>query len=225
MKPLSSRYYLWEASVRVFHWLLVLSIIGMFVTIKTDHTEWHGRLGIIVIGLLTFRCVLGIFGGELIQFHRFISSPANIIAYLQGKWRGFGHNPIGAWSALGLIGLTFFQAVSGLFANDDIAFDGPWVVAISRSLSDQLTHWHEITSKLLLLLIGIHIAAIIFYALVKKERLVPPMVLGWKDVRDADEPIPDKPFRVSHPLVIALAILFAIAACVFAAKGGLWLTQ
>lgn len=215
----SLRYYLWEAPLRVFHWLLVLSIVGMFITINIDQTEWHGRLGILVLGLLMYRLTLGFLGGEMVRFSRFLGTPSSIRDYLKGVWRGFGHNPLGAWSALGLIALCLAQALSGLMSNDDIAFDGPWVAAISKDMSDQFTKFHHLMSNFLMVLIGLHIAAILFYTLVKKDRLVPPMITGWK-APHADQPAPDKPLRHSHPAAVVTAVAVGIISMVLAAKGG-----
>jgi cytochrome b len=48
-----------------------------------------------------------------------------VLAYLRGRWRGIGHNPLGALSVFALLGLLALQAATGLFGNDDIAFAGP----------------------------------------------------------------------------------------------------
>ena len=45
--------------------------------------------------------------------------PAQVRAYLQGRWQGVGHNPLGALSVLALLLLIAAQAGTGLFANDD----------------------------------------------------------------------------------------------------------
>ena len=68
------------------------------------------------------------------RFTHFVRGPGSIHAYLQGRWRGIGHNPLGALGVLALLGLFGFQAVSGLFTNDDIAFSGPLLDALALVL-------------------------------------------------------------------------------------------
>lgn len=223
MSSLNSRYYLWERSVRIFHWSLVLLIIGLWITIKSGNTEWHGRLGIMVLGLLTFRIVLGFCGGEIMRFTTFLGAPTQIVAYLRGQWRGYGHNPLGAWSVLALLALLAWQATSGLFVNDDIAFEGPWVRLIDKSLSDTIATFHKFSSYGILILVGLHLAAIIFYAVMKKQKLLPPMIHGWKASETGEAP--SAPFKTSSPAAVIFAIAIAFTVMVFAHKGAMWLSS
>ena len=87
---------------------------------------------------------------------------------------------MGALSVLALLGTLAFQAITGLFSNDDIMLEGPYANTVSKALSDQMTHLHKLNSDLILILIGLHLAAIIFYSFYKKERLVRAMLTGDK---------------------------------------------
>jgi hypothetical protein len=81
---------------------------------------------------------------------------------------------------------VLFQAVTGLFANDDILLEGPYVTMVSKSTSDLLTKLHHLNSDLMMILIGVHLAAIAFYFFKKKENLVKAMVTGEKQVSEGD---------------------------------------
>ena len=179
---------LWDLPTRLFHWLLVLSVVGAFVTVKIGGNLmlWHGRLGLFIIGLLSFRLVWGVVGSTYARFAHFVRGPSAIKAYLAGAWKGVGHNPLGALSVLALLTLMIAQASTGLFANDDIAFNGPLYPLISKDTSDAITGWHHLGEKGLFALVGLHLAAIIFYSVKKKERLVPPMVTGRKAVESPE---------------------------------------
>jgi cytochrome b len=72
------------------------------------------------------------------------------------------------------------QAGTGLFANDDIMIEGPLYGWVSKSTSDWLTSIHKINFNLLLLVIGVHLSAVLFYLFVKRENLVHPMLSGYK---------------------------------------------
>ena len=58
------RFRLWDLPTRLFHWLLVLCVCGSFVSVKIGGNAmvWHGRFGLVVVGLLVFRLVWGFIG-------------------------------------------------------------------------------------------------------------------------------------------------------------------
>lgn len=179
----ATRIRLWDLPTRVFHWVLAASVIGAMVTgqLGGNLIEWHGRLGVLIVGLLVFRLVWGIVGSTYARFAQFMPTPCAIRAYLRGEWRGEGHNPLGALSVIALLGLLLAQALTGLAANDDIAFYGPLHELAGRELSNRLTGLHHLMSKLLMALAALHVAAIVFYLVARKKNLVKPMVTGWKD--------------------------------------------
>lgn len=183
--------YVWDLPIRLFHWLLVASIIGLFVTGKLggNWMEWHKLIGFFTLGLVVFRILWGLVGSEHARFASFVRGPGAVLAYLRGSPSGgmpaaanpyLGHNPLGALSVLALLTVVLFQAVSGLFADDDILMRGPYASAVSGAISAQLTKLHKLNSDLILILVGLHLAAIAFYFFVKKENLVKPMLSGRK---------------------------------------------
>lgn len=183
--------YVWDLPVRLLHWLLVASIIGLFVTGKLggNWMEWHKLIGFFTLGLVVFRIIWGVVGSEYARFASFVRGPGAVLAYLRGSFSGagsdgakpyLGHNPLGALSVLGLLAVVLFQAVSGLFASDDIMMAGPYADAVSGAISQQMTKLHKLNSDLILILVGLHLAAIAFYFFVKKENLVKPMLDGSK---------------------------------------------
>lgn len=180
----TKRIKLWDLPTRLFHWLLVIAVSAALITGNVGGTaiEWHGRIGLAIVGLIVFRLVWGLIGSSHARFSSFFPTPAAIAAYLRGQWLGIGHNPLGALSVLGLLALVALQLTTGLFGNDDIAFRGPLFELITKDLSDRLTGIHELTSNVLIALIVAHLIAIAYYAHIKKDNLVKPMVTGWKDL-------------------------------------------
>lgn len=176
--------------MRIFHWSLALSVVVAIVTAKLggNWMEWHGKAGLTIIGLLAFRLAWGVVGSTHARFRNFAPTPASILAYVKGQWNGVGHNPLGALAVFLLLGLLIAQAITGLFSNDDIAFNGPLFALVDKSLSDRLSGWHHQLSNALLVLLGLHVAAILFYLFVKRNNLVKPMLTGWKEVRGAEKP-------------------------------------
>jgi cytochrome b len=218
--PGVTRIRLWDLPVRIFHWSLVVAVLVAFVTARLggDWMDWHGRAGLAIVGLVTFRVVWGVVGSTHARFLSFAPTPSRLRAYLTGRWHGVGHNPLGALSVFGLLALLAVQAGTGLFSNDDIAFDGPLSGLIEKARSDSLTGLHHQLSNVLLVLLGLHILAIAFYLLVKKHDLIKPMLTGWKHAQGRH--IAQREARGGSPLGLAIALLVAVAA-VAAASGKL----
>jgi cytochrome b len=177
---------LWDLPLRTFHWLLVVAVCGSLISIKIggDWMVWHERFGLATVGLLGFRLIWGFIGSTYARFSVFVPGPGALKAYIKGQWRGIGHNPLGALSVLAMIGLFGFQAVTGLFANDEISFNGPLYPLISSDLSDTLSGWHRQSEWYLYGLIALHIGAVMFYTLGRKNNLIKPMATGKVSTSD-----------------------------------------
>lgn len=180
----SGRMRLWDWPIRIFHWLLALAVAGAILTGTEggDWMVWHGRAGYLVLGLLLFRLIWGLCGSTHARFVRFFPTPARLLAYWRGQWQEVGHNPLSGLAILVMLGLLLWQAGTGLFATDDIDFYGPLSELVEEDLAKWLSGWHRKSSDLVLGLIGLHLAAILYYWLVKKDNLVGPMLTGWKNL-------------------------------------------
>ena len=101
----------------------------------------------------------------------------------------------------------FVQAGTGLFANDDIATEGPLFVWVSKQTSDWLTRIHKFNQEIIVLLIAIHVCAILFYLFFKRENLLKPMITGVKQWSGkAAESVADRNW-----LAMVIAALAAVA--------------
>jgi len=182
----------WDLGIRFFHWALVLLVVGAVVFIKIDKMQYHSWCGYGILTLLVFRILWGFVGGTHARFASFIAGPGKVLAYMKGMFSrdghesGLGHNPVGALSVLAMLLVFLFQAVSGLFTNDeDFAFDGPLYKWVGKDLSDKITSLHRLNEWVIYALVGVHVAAIAFYALFHKENLVRPMLTGYRKVEGA----------------------------------------
>lgn len=206
----------WDLPTRLFHWALVALVAAAFVTesIGGNAMAWHGRVGLAILGLLVFRIVWGFAGSTYARFAQFVRGPAAIRAYLKGEWQGQGHNPVGAFSVLALLGILVAMAATGLFANDDIAYEGYLYQLVGSELSGRITGIHKFVSNILIALLVLHVGAIAFYARVKKHNLVKPMLTGWADGK------PCESARGGGAVAFVVAAIIA-AAAVWAASGAL----
>lgn len=210
----------WDAPLRLFHWLLVLAVAAAFVSgeIGGNLMEWHGRGGLFILGLIVFRLAWGLVGSTHARFGNFLPTPARLRAYLKGEWRGVGHNPLGALSVFGLLALLLLQGATGLFSNDDIAFHGPLARLVSDELGDRLSGIHHLGATLLMLLVALHVAAIAFYTRVRKDNLLRPMITGLKEV-PAEQVAGLEASRGGHLAAFLVAAALAIATVWFIGSG------
>ena len=171
---------IWDWPLRLFHWLLALAVVSCYATgiLGGLLTDWHGRLGGLILGLLVFRLVWGVIGTTNARFVNFFPTLSRLAAYFKGDWQGMGHNPAGALAVIAMLSVLVFLVVTGLYANDDIAFEGPFYHLVDKALSDKLSGWHIWLVKPLLGLVGLHLTAIVYYQCVKKINLVLPMLTG-----------------------------------------------
>jgi cytochrome b len=183
LKPKTSiPVVVWDLPLRIFHWLLVVGVLGAYITAKLGGSliDWHGYFGVLVLGLLIFRLIWGVIGTFHARFANFIPTPARLLSYINGNWQGVGHNPLGALAVFAILATTLFVTGSGLFANDDIAFQGTWSNLVDKALTDTISAWHSLAFDVLLVLIVLHLATIGFYLWHKKQNLVLPMLTGKK---------------------------------------------
>ena len=178
----------WDLPTRLFHWALVACVIGLVITANVggNWMNWHLRLGYTVLSLLLFRLVWGFVGGHWSRFSSFIYGPGTVLAYLRGDARPehqVGHNPLGMLSVLALLFILLAQVGTGLISDDEIAFTGPLVRFVSGETVSDATGYHKDIGKFIVIaLVVIHLLAIAFYKLVKKDNLVRPMLNGDKEV-------------------------------------------
>jgi cytochrome b len=177
----------WDLPVRIFHWLLVLLVISQITTasIGGNAMQLHALGGYSILALVLFRILWGFLGGTHARFHDFVRGPAAVIRYAKSLRKGphvehRGHNPLGGWSVMAMLGSLLVQAATGLFANDDVMMEGPLVKHVSGRSSEIATAIHDVNAAVLLALIAVHVAAVLFYLLARKENLIAPMISGRK---------------------------------------------
>lgn len=174
----------WDLPLRLFHWLLVVAVAFAGITghLGGGFLEWHGHTGLAILGLLAFRAVWGVIGSTHARFVAFFPSPARLRAFLKGEWRGVGHNPLAALAMLAILATTAAQGLTGLFANDDIDYQGPLVPLVSGDFSSLSSWLHELVFVVLLSLVALHLGAIAYHGWLGGQTLVLPMVTGAKEV-------------------------------------------
>jgi cytochrome b len=208
--PEKVRVLIWDLPVRICHWGFVLLLPAMWWTADEGMMDRHQQLGITFLGLLAFRILWGFAGSTTARFSQFVKGPAVVRAYLRGgavSGSGVGHNPLGALSVVALLTLMATQIGLGLIAQDvDGLFSGPLNHLVTYETGDAAREWHEQLFDVLLIFVGVHVAAILFYLIVRRDNLIGPMLSGQGPLDSGVTP----PQRGS-PVALLLCVLGAFA--------------
>ncbi|MBX3608268.1 MAG: cytochrome b/b6 domain-containing protein [Hydrogenophaga sp.] len=203
---------IWDLPTRLFHWSLAICVVALVVTgsVGGAWMEWHLRLGYTAFTLLLFRLVWGFVGGHWSRFGAFLYSPSSLVAHLRGRSplvHTAGHSPLGALSVFALLLLLAVQVGTGLVSDDEIATFGPLVRLVSGDTVAAATGYHKEVGKLIVLvLVGLHVLAIIFYKLVKREALTKAMLTG-------DKQLPQGLTSARDTVATRLTALVVLAGC------------
>ncbi len=158
----------WDLPLRVFHWLLVVTIAIAFLSSEEDSplNQWHVLAGWVAGILIVFRLVWGFVGGQHSRFTDFIR-PSRLGAHVSGvlhsrSERTLGHNPLGGLSVVALLALIAGTVWTGAFGGEG---------------ADDI---HELIAWTLLAFVCLHIAAVVIMSLLEHENLVSAMITGKK---------------------------------------------
>ena len=187
----------WDAPVRVFHWLLALSFLGAWLTAEGERWRlMHVTLGYTMAGLLVFRLLWGLVGTRHARFADFVRGPRAVWDYLRSLPHPphyAGHNPLGGWMILSLLALTAVTTGLGWAADQELG--GEW-----------LEELHEGAATLMLVLVVGHIAGVVIGSWMHRENLVRAMLTGRKPGAPQEDNGP--PWRVLAALLLAAVLGF-----------------
>jgi cytochrome b len=202
----------WDWPVRLTHWLFVFCIVVSWWSAEQRAMDWHLYSGYTLLGLLVFRIYWGFAGSSSARFSQFIRGPGKLLAYLREPRdapRDAGHNPLGGWSVAAMITLMLAQVVIGLFVSDvDGIESGPLSHLVSFDTSRALAEVHENVFNVILAIIGLHIAAILFYLIFKRDNLVVAMITGRRRAAKLTAMTPVPVWRVIPGVVLAGGVVW-----------------
>ena len=164
---------IWDFPVRVFHWLLVISFAGAWLTSESEAQQMiHYAFGYSACALVLFRIAWGVVGTRYARFSQFIKGPLETIRHIKAlltgnQHLGLGHNPAGA---LAMISLMILILIIGL--------TGYW--GVKEYFGDFIGDVHDAVASLAMAVVMIHIAAAIIMSFIQKENLIRSMVTGKK---------------------------------------------
>ena len=181
----------WDIWVRIGHWAMVIAVILQFIT--GGDLSWqqaHATVGLLVLGWVVFRILWGFGGAGSARFRAFIPTTINALQISLAALRGgpperpATHTALGGIGALILLLLLGLIALTGAASSDDIFFEGPLARYLSNDWVTLATSAHHRLTDLLLVLIGLHLAAIAWH----QWRLKEPLIQGmWHGKKLADQ--------------------------------------
>lgn len=211
---MTNKLLIWDLPLRIFHWSLVLTLGGLWFTSEQDngYFEYHFLLGYIALGLVIFRLVWGFIGTKHSLFRNFVTSHTELRGYLQSTSQTYaGHNPAGSLMVVFMLTTILAQAVSGLFLTDDIIYSAPYYGTVGEGLEQIFNLVHRNGFNVILAAIVLHIAAVLYYEMVKKQALVGAMMHGKKSAKLISK---DSAIKRSK-LLMALFLALVVAAFVY----------
>jgi cytochrome b len=219
----TARIAVWDLPTRVFHWSLVGLISLAWWSGEEERFDLHFWAGYAILFLVIFRLLWGMIGSSTARFANFVRGPAAILSYLRDSGGSkVGHSPIGALSVLGLLGVVALMVATGLVQAE--REHGEWIVGplahlVSEDISEAAHDLHELLFNVLLGLIGLHVAAILFYRLVLGKALLGPMLTGRGSFPEGTEPMRRAPL---WRLIICILLSLAVTSWIIGGAPALW---
>lgn len=180
----AGRVRVWGRVVRALHWLLVAGVAAAWLT-RHGFGLTHEVLGYATLAVVVLRVAWGFGPARHARFDRFLKPPAVTMDYARRCFsarppRHLGHNPLGGWMAVLLLGLVLAVCASGWLYTTDRFWGIEWV----ENLHDGLT-------SCLLLLVAVHIAGAVWTSAVQRDNLVAAMIHGHKRALRPGEGVDD----------------------------------
>lgn len=225
---MSEKRLVWDLPLRLFHWLLVLSMAASWYTAENSeefieigstlysYTEIHFWLGYWTLGLILFRLVWGFIGPRHARFSSFIAGPSKTLAYLRSMPRrdyapAPGHNPLGAWSVVVMLALVSAQAITGLFIIDNTeVYAAPFHPSVEAATAKNMAAFHFFNFDIILWVVGLHVLAVVFYLLFKGQNLIGAMFTGRKPGHLVSETEAISGSQLLKALIVIVLVSFAV---------------
>jgi cytochrome b len=171
----------WDPFVRLLHWSLVAGVAVAWLT-EDGPDILHDGAGYPVIIAVGLRLAWGLFGPDHARFTTFIRGPSVTLDYANAIRKGteprhLGHNPLGGWMILALLGSADAAGITGWLYTTDLFWGVEWMEEL-----------HEFSAQLLLVCIVLHVAGVVFTSVRQHENLAAAMVHGEKETRPGDQP-------------------------------------
>jgi cytochrome b len=207
--PVPQRVRVWDLPTRLFHWALAGLVIASWLSGQfggQPWLPWHFRSGYAILALLLFRLLWGFAGDRYARFSSFAPSWRAALEYARSPRPTAGHNPLGSLSVYALLLVAGVQVMTGLFATDGDFTEGPWAQFVSESVVKLASGIHRYNRWVLLALIVLHLTAIAWHTVRRRDALMRGMVSGDRKGIDAEPAVDDTGMRMRALVLLALSV-------------------
>ena len=206
--PARKQVRIWDLPTRIFHWSLAGLVLAAWVSGQfggQPWLAWHFRFGYAILALLVFRLFWGFAGDRYARFASFVPSIVAALGYLRSPRPWAGHSPLGALSVYALLAVAGVQVLTGLFASDGDFTEGPWAVFVSESTVKLVSSMHRFNRWVVLALVTLHLGAVAWHTVTRRDPLVRSMVRGDREGIDAEPAADDAAMRLRAVVFLALS--------------------
>lgn len=201
----------WDFPTRIFHWSFAVFVVIAFSSSELDGGAFwiHVYSGTLLLGFIAFRIIWGVIGSRHAQFGDFVHGPRTVSDYTQRLLTfrppySVGHNPLGGWMVMALLGVVLLASLTGMMVNDD-GYVGP-LAHIGGGVFGEA---HEGFGSFVMVLVGAHVLGVVLHGVISRENLVRSMITGLKTVPAGVKAAGIAPVGFVRP-VIALAMAMAV---------------
>lgn len=130
----------WDAFVRLAHWLLVIAFFVAFVT-EGEPLQPHVIAGYVAGVILVLRVIWGFIGSRHARFSDFVKAPGAVLTYTADHLRFrsprfLGHSPAGGAMVVVIMVMLAATVISGLGTLAESEGEGPLAPFFSRNVAD-----------------------------------------------------------------------------------------
>lgn len=175
----------WSIYIRIYHLILMISILGAFLS--EDSLFLHTLFGLIAIATTLFRIAYGFMNIRYSRFRDFIYTKDEIIEFITEHRKAFTkHNPLASIVMLSMFAFIILTALSGvlLLGVEENKGIFSFLNGSMYNLSHSIEELHEFCSNTLMALIFIHLLGVFLDNFVHKNDSLKSMVTGFKKVQD-----------------------------------------
>jgi cytochrome b len=162
----------WDPLVRLAHWTLAGCVIACLWL--REGGPLHEALGYGALASIGWRLVWGWIGPRHARFADFVRRPSTVLAYARGVAQGIearhlGHNPLGGWMIVALLGCGALAGASGALYVTERFWGEAWVWRV-----------HQVASWSFALLVPLHVGGVVLASRRHHENLALAMITGRK---------------------------------------------
>lgn len=192
----------WDIPTRVFHWMLVVVFIAAFLTSENEsRLDFHTIAGYLALGLVFFRVLWGFAGNRYARFADFVRGWPEIRSFISAALRHrrpprvLGHNPLVGWVVLGMLGVTFVIALTGIITYSGEENLGVFAGLFTFKTAIYAHTVHELAADLVIIMIIVHVCAALIHDFVFRENIILSMITG---VKEDDESLSERTSRMAQ---------------------------